>query len=80
MKKNERITSENIIRHYFKKLGYKVLSVDFVEPMIYEDGTSGNWEVNVETDKEFNWNSKSYKVFRRCEDKLIKKFNLNLFV
>lgn len=80
MKKNERITSENIIRHYLKKLGYKVLSVDFVEPMIYEDRTSGNWEVNVETDKEFNWNSKSYKVFRRCEDKLIKKFNLNLFI
>ena len=73
MKKNERITSENIIRHYLKKLGYKVLSIEFVEPMTYEDGTSGNLEANVETDKEFVWNSKSYKIFRRCEDKLIKK-------
>ena len=80
MKKNERITSENIIRNHLKKLGYKVLSIEFVEPMTYEDGTSGNLEANVKTDKEFVWNSKSYKIFRRCEDKLIKKFNLNLFV
>ena len=56
MKKNERITSENIIRHHLKKLGYKVLSIEFVEPMTYEDGTSGNWEANVETDKEIVWN------------------------
>ena len=77
---NDRDEAYIMAKEYIKKLGYKVLSVDFVEPMIYEDGTSGNWEVNVETDKEFVWNSKSYKVFRRCEDKLIKKFNLNLFV
>ena len=80
MNKNKRITSTNIVRHYLKKLGYKVVSVEFEEPVVYDDGTSGNWEMNVETDKEFVWNSKSYKVFRYCEDKLMKKYNLNLCI
>lgn len=77
MKRNNQITAENIVRHYMKKLGYKVVSVTFDDPIEYEDGY-GNYEMSVTTSKEFVWNAKSYNVFRRCEEKLIKKFNMNL--
>ena len=80
MNKNNHIAIENIIRHYFKKAGYVVKNIEFVEPIIYDDGGESNRGVNVFFDKEFNWSSKNYRIFRRCEDRLLKKYNVDLII
>lgn len=77
MTKNIQITANNIVRHFMNKLGYKVTSVVFTDPIECEYDFN-NPEMIITTDKDFIWNSKSYKVFRRCEDKLITKFGMNL--
>lgn len=77
MTKNIQITAANIVRHFMNKLGYKVTSVAFTDPVKGDYGFN-NSEMTITTDKDFVWNSKSYKIFRRCEDRLIKKFDMNI--
>ena len=81
MKKNDIITINNTIRHYFNKIGYRVMEVNLEEPICYKNGDCGNWGAEVFFDKPYNWASyKNYKVYRRCEDRLMKKYGVELII
>ena len=74
MNKKQRITATNIVRHYLKKLGCHIESVDF---KISKDG---DVDMFVKTVEELPCTLKNYTVKMRCEDRLIKKYDILLYV
>ena len=80
MNKRQRITATNIVRHYLKKLGCHIESVNFVEPHSYEFGGEGNWDMEVNVVENIPCIWKKYKVYSRCENRLLKKYGMNLYL
>lgn len=72
MNKRQRITATNIVRHYLKKLGCHIESVDF------KNNDEVKFDMYVNTVEELPYSLKNYTVYMRCEDRLIKKYDMLL--